>query len=64
MPVENLEQPVVLRTDREAGMALVKSKDGRVKWLTVRYKNTSYSTDVSKAYKQQYSRTSTNNTIR
>lgn len=27
----------LVRTDQDSGMALVKSKDGRTKWLTVRY---------------------------
>lgn len=28
---------VILKSDQDKGMALVKSKDGRMKWLTVRW---------------------------
>ena len=34
---QHQQRSVLLRSDQDSGMALVKSKDGRTKWLTVRY---------------------------
>lgn len=31
------QRSVLLKSDQDSGMALIKSKDGRTKWLTVRY---------------------------
>ena len=30
------QRSVLLRSDQDSGMALIKSKDGRTKWLTVK----------------------------